>query len=201
VNVNSGDTAFMLISAALVLFMTPGLAFFYGGLVRSKNVVNTMMMSLVAMGIVTVQWVLWGYTLAFSPNTSALGSIVGNLNWLGLSGVDTAPSADYSPTVPHQAFMMYQAMFAIITPALISGAIVERMKFKGYAVFVLLWTTISYDLVAHWVWGVGGMVAHDGCPGFCRWDCCSHQRRGFGSCRIVDAWPSSRISAATNASS
>ncbi len=156
--INSGDTAFMLISAALVLFMTPGLAFFYGGLVRSKNVVNTMMMSLVAMGIVTVQWILWGYSIAFAPNSGAGGSVVGGLSWFGLNGVDLLPSSDYSPTVPHQAFMMYQAMFAIITPALISGAIVERMKFKSYAVFIFFWTTIAYDLVAHWVWGVGGWL-------------------------------------------
>ena len=156
--INSGDTAFMLISAALVLFMTPGLAFFYGGLVRSKNVVNTMMMSLVVMGVVTVQWILWGYSVAFAPNTGVGGSIFGSLAWIGLNGVDVLPNADYSPTVPHQAFMIYQAMFAIITPALISGAIVERMKFKAYAVFVFLWTTIAYDLVAHWVWGVGGWL-------------------------------------------
>jgi len=148
----------MLLAAALVLFMTPGLAFFYGGLVRSKNVVNTMMMSLVAMGIVTVQWILWGYSVAFSPNSSSLGSFVGSLDWLGLSNVGLEPSTDYSPTLPHQAFMMYQAMFAIITPALISGAIVERMKFKAYAVFVFLWTTFAYDVVAHWVWGVGGWL-------------------------------------------
>ncbi len=156
--INSGDTAFMLISSALVLFMTPGLAFFYGGLVRSKNVVNTMMMSLVAMGVVTVQWILWGYSIAFAPNSGAGGSFFGSLAWIGLNGVDVLPNADYSPTVPHQAFMMYQAMFAIITPALISGAIVERMRFKSYAVFVFLWTTIAYDLVAHWVWGVGGWL-------------------------------------------
>lgn len=156
--INSGDTAFMLICAALVLFMTPGLAFFYGGLVRSKNVVNTMMMSLVAMGIVTVQWILWGYSIAFAPNSGPGGSFFGNLAWIGLNNVGLSPSADYSPTVPHQAFMMYQAMFAIVTPALISGAIVERMRFKSYAVFVFLWTTIAYDLVAHWVWGVGGWL-------------------------------------------
>jgi Amt family ammonium transporter len=148
----------MLLAAALVLFMTPGLAFFYGGLVRSKNVVNTMMMSLVAMGIVTVQWILWGYSVAFSPNSGSLGSFVGSLDWLGLSNVGLEPSTDYSPTLPHQAFMMYQAMFAIITPALISGAIVERMKFKAYVVFVFLWTTLAYDVVAHWVWGVGGWL-------------------------------------------
>ncbi len=148
----------MLISAALVLFMTPGLAFFYGGLVRSKNVVNTMMMSFVALGIVTVQWVLWGYSISFAPNGGTLGGFIGSLDWIGLKNVDLTPSADYSTTVPHQAFMIYQAMFAVITPALISGAIVERMKFKAYAVFIFLWTTIAYDLVAHWVWGVGGWL-------------------------------------------
>jgi Amt family ammonium transporter len=156
--INSGDTAFILLSAALVLFMTPGLAFFYGGLVRSKNVVNTMMMSFVAMGIVTVQWILWGYSVAFSPNNSWLGWFLGSLDWVGLSNVGLGPSPDYSPTIPHQAFMMYQAMFAVITPALISGAIVERMKFKAYAVFILVWTTLAYDIVAHWVWGVGGWL-------------------------------------------
>jgi ammonium transporter, Amt family len=156
--INTGDTAFMLICAALVLFMTPGLAFFYGGLVRSKNVVNTMMMSFAAMGIVAVQWVLWGYTIAFGPRDGALGGFVGGLQWLGLGGVGLEPYADYAPGIPHQLFMIYQAMFAIITPALISGAIVERMKFKAYFIFILLWSTIVYDLVAHWVWGMGGWL-------------------------------------------
>ncbi len=156
--INTGDTAFMMICAALVLFMTPGLAFFYGGLVRSKNVVNTMMMSFAAMGVVAVQWVLWGYSLSFGPNDGVLGSIVGGLQWVGLGGVGLAPNPDYSPGIPHQLFMIYQAMFAIITPALISGSIVERMKFKSYIVFIFLWSTISYDLVAHWVWGMGGWL-------------------------------------------
>jgi Amt family ammonium transporter len=156
--INTGDTAFMIICAALVLFMTPGLAFFYGGLVRSKNVVNTMMMSFAAMGVVAVQWVLWGYSLAFGPNDGWLGSFVGGLQWLGLGGVGLGPNPDYSARIPHQLFMIYQAMFAIITPALISGAIVERMKFRSYIVFILCWSTISYDLVAHWVWGVGGWL-------------------------------------------
>ena len=156
--IDTGDTAFMLVSAALVLFMTPGLAFFYGGLVRSKNVVNTMMMSFVALGIVAVQWVLFGYSIAFSPNSDVFGHLFGNLSWLGLDGVGLTPNPDYGGTIPHQLFMIYQAMFAIITPALISGAIVERMKFKSYAVFILLWTTFSYDVVAHWVWGVGGWL-------------------------------------------
>jgi ammonium transporter, Amt family len=155
---NTGDTAFMMICAALVLFMTPGLAFFYGGLVRSKNVVNTMMMSFAAMGVVAVQWVLWGYTLSFGPNDGILGWFVGGLRWLGLGGVGLEPNPDYAPGIPHQLFMIYQAMFAIITPALISGSIVERMKFKSYVVFIFCWSTLSYDLVAHWVWGMGGWL-------------------------------------------
>jgi Amt family ammonium transporter len=156
--INTGDTAYMLLCSALVLFMTPGLAFFYGGLVRSKNVVNTMMMSFVALGVVAVQWVLFGYSLAFSPGNGFLGSVVGGLQWIGLTGVDLAPNPDYAGTIPHQLFMVYQLMFAVITPALISGAIVERMRFRSYAVFILLWSTLSYDLIAHWVWGVGGWL-------------------------------------------
>ena len=155
---SAGDTAFMLVCAALVLFMTPGLAFFYGGLVRSKNVVNTMMMSFAVMGVVAVQWVLWGYSLAFAPGAGAAGAFAGGLSWLGLSGVSLAPEIVYAPTIPHELFMAYQAMFAIITPALVSGAIVERMKFKSFMVFVLLWTTLVYDPVAHWVWGAGGWL-------------------------------------------
>jgi Amt family ammonium transporter len=156
--VNSGDTAYMLLCSALVLFMTPGLAFFYGGLVRSKNVVNTMMMSFAALGVVAVQWVLFGYSLAFSPGDGVLGGLVGGLRWITLKGVDLAPYPDYAATIPHQLFMVYQLMFAVITPALISGAIVERMRFRSYAVFIFLWSTLSYDVVAHWVWGVGGWL-------------------------------------------
>jgi Amt family ammonium transporter len=156
--INNGDTAFVLVSAALVLFMTPGLAFFYGGLVRSRHVVNTMMMSFVALGLIAVQWVLVGYSLAFAPNESPLGFMVGGLSWLGLGGVGVAPEATYAATIPHLLFMMFQGMFAVITPALISGAIVERMRFKAYVLFVLLWSTISYDLIAHWVWGDGGWL-------------------------------------------
>jgi ammonium transporter, Amt family len=156
--INTGDSAFMLLCAALVLFMTPGLAFFYGGLVRSKNVVNTMMMSFIAMGIIAVQWVVVGYSIAFAPGHGFMGSLVGSLQWVGLSGVGLDPNPDYAATIPHQLFMIYQAMFAIITPALISGAIVERMRFKAYALFILLWSTLVYDVVAHWVWGVGGWL-------------------------------------------
>jgi Amt family ammonium transporter len=156
--INTGDSAFMLLCSALVLFMTPGLAFFYGGLVRSKNVINTMMMSFGALGIVAVQWVLFGYSLSFSPGSGFLGNFIGGLGWAGLNGVGLTPNPDYAGTIPHQLFMAYQAMFAVITPALISGAIVERMKFRTYMIFILLWSTIAYDSVAHWVWGTGGWL-------------------------------------------
>ena len=154
----AADTAFMLMSAALVLLMTPGLAFFYGGFVAERNILNTLMMSFVCMGIVGVTWVLWGYSLAFAPGLP----FIGGLQWLFLTnvGLDTtnylqgtnpADVVSYAPTIPHQAFMIYQAMFAIITPALISGAIVERTSFKAYALFVLLWSTFVYCPVAHMV--------------------------------------------------
>jgi ammonium transporter, Amt family len=165
-NINTGDTAFMLICAAMVLLMTPGLAFFYGGLVRSRNVLNTMMMSLVLMGIVGVTWVFWGYSLAFSVTpdnvkdgllAQGLEMFIGNLNWSFLNTVafDRPDPIGYATTIPHQAFMVYQMMFAIITPALISGAIVERIRFKAYFWFVLLWSTFIYSPLAHWVWGKG----------------------------------------------
>jgi Amt family ammonium transporter len=164
--VNTGDTAWVLVASALVLLMTPGLAFFYGGLVRSRNVLNTMMMSLVLMAVVGVTWVLWGYSIAFSPDsvTTANGVVtvntnqfIGNLNWFGLNGVafDKPDPVGYAPTIPHQLFMIYQMMFAIITPALISGAIVERMSFKAYFWFTILWSTAIYAPLAHMVWGKG----------------------------------------------
>jgi ammonium transporter, Amt family len=166
--INTGDTAWMLVSSALVLLMTPGLAFFYGGLVRSRNVLNTMMMSLVLMAVVGVTWVLWGYSLAFSYDAvGAAGKdgiipvttnqFIGNLNWFGLNGVafDKPDGAGYAPTIPHQVFMIYEMMFAIITPALISGAIVERMSFKAYFWFILIWSTVIYSPLAHMVWGKG----------------------------------------------
>jgi len=153
--VDAGDTAFVLISAALVMLMTPGLAMFYGGMVRRKNVLGTLMHSFVALAVVSVQWVLFGYSLAFGPD---IKGIIGGLDWIGLSGVGVFPNPDYAPTVPHLAFMIYQAMFAVITPALISGAIAERMKFSAYLLFILLWTTLVYDPVAHWVWGTGGWL-------------------------------------------
>ncbi len=162
---DTGDTAFVLVSAALVLLMTPGLAFFYGGLVRSRNVLNTMMMSLLLMALVGVSWVFWGYSLAFAPTSLTPGGdpaftaspFIGSLQWLFLNGVaaDQPDPVGYAGTIPHQLFMAYQMMFAIITPALISGAIVERISFKAYFWFVLLWSTFIYSPLAHWVWGKG----------------------------------------------
>jgi len=157
VDVNSGDTAWLLVSAALVMFMTPGLAFFYGGLVRSKNVVGTIMQSFIALGLVTVLWALIGYTLAFGPDKAGL---IGGLDFLGLSEVGSAPSA-YAPTVPATSFMVFQMMFAIITPALIAGAFAERMRFSGYLMFIGLWSLLVYAPLAHWEWG-GGFLGADG---------------------------------------
>ncbi|MBC7882842.1 MAG: ammonium transporter [Anaerolineae bacterium] len=156
--IDTGDTAWVLTSSALVLLMTPGLAFFYGGLVRGKNALNTLMMSFVALGVIGVQWTVYGYSLAFSGGSPFLGG----LTWLGLEGVGQAPNTDYSVTIPHLAFMVFQMMFAIITPALISGAIVGRMKFKTYVVFILLWATFVYDPVAHWVWSIWSVTGPDG---------------------------------------
>jgi ammonium transporter, Amt family len=152
---NAGDTAWILTSSALVLMMTiPGLFLFYGGLVRSKNVLGTIMQSFVVVALISVQWVLFGYSLAFGPD---IGGVVGSLAWFGLNGVGPDPNPDYAATVPHQAFMVFQMMFAIITTALITGAIADRAKFSTFIVFVLLWTTFVYDPLAHWVWGQGWM--------------------------------------------
>jgi Amt family ammonium transporter len=157
--INTGDTAWILVSAALVMLMTPGLALFYGGMVRSKNVLGTIMHSFIAIAVVSVQWILIGYSLAFGPD---IKGIIGGLDWAGLNGVLLSPNKDYAPTVPHLAFMAYQMMFAVITPALISGAFAERMKFSAYLVFTLVWTTVVYDPVAHWVWGTGGWMKQMG---------------------------------------
>jgi len=165
--IDTGDTAWVLISSALVLLMTPGLAFFYGGLVRSRNVLNTMMMSLVLMAVVGVTWMLWGYSLAFDAInmedgfSQGFGKFIGGLQWVFLFGVagDQPDPIGYAPTIPHQLFMAYQMMFAIITPALISGAIVERMTFKAYFWFILVWSTFIYSPLAHWVWGKGWIGA------------------------------------------
>lgn len=151
--IDSGDTTWILVSSALVLMMTiPGLAFFYGGMVRRKNALGTIMHSFIIVALISIQWVLWGYSLAFGPD---VGGIVGNLDWAGLTGVGLDPNPDYAETIPHQAFMVFQLMFAIITPALITGAFAERMKFSAFLLFVLLWATFIYDPLAHWVWGGG----------------------------------------------
>jgi ammonium transporter, Amt family len=153
--INSGDTAWMLVSSVLVLMMTPALAFFYGGMVRKKNVISTLNLSFVLMALISVQWVLYGYTLAFGPT---IGGLIGGLNFIGLTGVGAAPNPDYAATIPHLAFAGYQMMFAIITPALITGSFVERVRFKTFLIFALLWATLVYDPVAHWVWGAGGIL-------------------------------------------
>ena len=149
--VDTGDTAWVLVAAALVMFMTPGLALFYGGLVRAKNVLGTVMQSMIALGIVTVLWVLVGYSIAFG---SDVGLLFGGLDHLGLRGVGAAPAA-LAPTIPASAFMVFQLMFAVITPALITGAFAERMRFGGYLAFLALWSVLVYAPVAHWVWGGG----------------------------------------------
>lgn len=162
--IDTGDTAWVLTSSALVLAMTaPGLAIFYGGMVRRKNALNTILMSFVILCLISVQWVLWGYSLAFGPDK---GHIIGGLEWLGLNGVGFDPNADYAATIPHQAFMVFQLMFAVITPALITGAFAERMKFSAFLVFILLWATFIYDPLAHWVWAVGGWLRNLGALDF-----------------------------------
>ena len=153
---DGADTAWLLLSSVLVLMMTiPGLALFYGGMVRRKNVLSTLMQSFILVAIVSIQWIAWGYSVAFAPGSWFAGSLA----WMGLNGVSASvPYATYSATVPHQAYMIYQCMFAIITPALITGAIAERMSFKGFLLFSILWTTLIYDPLAHWVWGDGGWI-------------------------------------------
>ena len=153
--IDSGDTAWVLTSSALVLLMTaPGLALFYGGMVRQKNALATIMQSFIILALISVQWVLWGYSLAFGPDK---GGIVGGLEWIGLRGVGLDPGP-YSDTIPHQAYMVFQLMFAVITPALITGAFAERIKFSTFIVFTLAWATFIYDPLAHWVWGKGGWL-------------------------------------------
>ncbi|HXK27071.1 MAG TPA: ammonium transporter [Candidatus Binatia bacterium] len=162
--IDKGDTAWMLTSSALVLMMTiPGLFLFYGGLVRRKNVLGTIMHSFIIVAVITIQWALWGYSLAFGPD---IGGIIGSLAWFGLNGVGAEPNADYAATIPHGAFMIYQMMFAIITPALITGAIAERVKFGSFLVFIILWATFIYDPLAHWVWGVKGWMREMGALDF-----------------------------------
>jgi Amt family ammonium transporter len=157
--VDAADTAWLLVSSALVLLMTPALALFYGGMVRTKNVLGTMMQSFFIIGLVSLQWAVCGYSLSFAPD---IAHLVGGLQWLGLNGVGGEPNADYAATVPHQAFMIFQMMFAVITPALITGGCAERMRFSAFVLFTLLWCTLVYDPVAHWVWGTGGWLRNMG---------------------------------------
>ncbi len=159
---NPGDTAWVLMSSALVMLMTPGLAFFYGGMVRRKNILSILMQCFIILCVMSLQWVLFGYSLAFSPGNG----FIGGLQWVGLNGVGQEPFAEYAATIPHTAFMIFQAMFAIITPALIIGAFAERMKFSAFVVFTLLWATLVYDPVCHWVWGIGGWIRNLGALDF-----------------------------------
>jgi ammonium transporter, Amt family len=162
--IDKGDTAWMLTSSALVLLMTaPGLALFYGGMVRQKNALGTLMQSFIIMAVISIQWVLWGYSLAFGPDR---GGIIGGLDWVGLRSVGAEPFDAYAKTIPHQAFMVFQMMFAIITPALITGAFAERKKFSAFLLFTVLWATLVYDPLAHWVWGDGGWLKRMGALDF-----------------------------------
>jgi Amt family ammonium transporter len=160
---DTGDTTFILVASALVMFMTPGLALFYGGMVRSKNVLGTIMQSVFALGLVSVLWVLIGYTLAFGPDK---GGLIGGLDFLGFHGVGAEPNMDLAPTIPHTAFAVFQMMFAIITPALITGAFAERMKFTGYVAFSTAWLLLIYAPMAHWVWAPGGWIRELGALDF-----------------------------------
>jgi Amt family ammonium transporter len=161
--VDAGNTAWVLTSAALVMLMTPALGFFYAGLVRRTNVLATIMHSFTILAIISVQWVLWGYTLSFGPDQ---GGLIGNLEWFGLNGVGQTPDGFYSESVPHLAFMMFQGMFAIITPALITGAFAERFRFKALVIFTVAWSTLVYSPVAHWVWAGGGWLREFGALDF-----------------------------------
>jgi len=160
---DTGDTTWIMVSAALVMLMTPGLALFYGGMVSRKNVLNTIMLSFIALCVISVQWVLWGYSLAFGPD---VWHVIGSLDWAGLKGVGQAPSDTYATTVPHQAFMAFQMMFAILTPALITGAVAERMRFSAFLLFLVLWATFVYDPLCHWVWASGGWLSNLGALDF-----------------------------------
>lgn len=162
-SIDTGDTTFSIFSSALVFLMTPGLAFFYGGMVRKKNVLSTMMNSFIVIALISVQWILFGYSIAFGPDKF---SLFGNLQWAGFNGVGAAPNVDYAATIPHSAFAMFQLMFAIITPALIIGAFAERMKFSAFIAFTLMWSTFVYDPLAHWVWGVNGWLRNIGALDF-----------------------------------
>lgn len=162
-SINSGDTAWMLMATALVMLMTPAVGFFYGGMVSAKNVVSVLKQSFIILALVSIQWVIVGYSLVFGTD---INGIIGGMDYFALQGVGYAPNADYAGTIPHLMFMMFQGMFAIITPALIIGAFVGRMKFKALVAFTLLWTTLVYDPIAHWVWGIGGWLRDSGALDF-----------------------------------
>jgi Amt family ammonium transporter len=162
-SVDAGDTAWILVSAALVMLMTPGLGFFYAGLSRRKNVINLLTQCFISVAVVTVVWTLWGYSLAFGPDA---GGYVGRLDWMFLRGVGGEPNTDYAPTIPHSAFMLFQLMFAIITPALVVGAFAERLRFSTFLIFLVAWSTFVYSPIAHWVWGVGGWLRELGALDF-----------------------------------
>jgi len=153
--IQAGDTAFVLVSAALVLLMTPGLALFYGGMVRGKNVLGTFMQSFFLISLITFEWVILGYSMSFGPD---VGGVTGSLAWAWLSGVGAAPNTDYAASIPHSVFMIFQCMFAVITPALITGAFAERVRFAPFLAFSLLWAILVYNPVCHWVWGAGGWL-------------------------------------------
>jgi len=154
--INGADTAFILAAAGLVLLMTPGLALFYAGMVRSKNVLGTIMQSLVLISLISLEWVYIGYSMSFGPD---IGGFIGDFSWLALKGVSNAPSDTYATTIPQTVFMIYQCMFAVITPALIAGAFAERVRFPSFVVFSLLWAVLVYNPVCHWIWGSGGWLA------------------------------------------
>jgi len=157
--VEKADTAFVLISAALVMLMTPGLAVFYAGMVRAKNVLGTIMQSFIMIALISLEWVYFGYSMSFGPDISG---IIGNLSWFGLSGVSLSPNPAYGPTIPHLVFAIFQCMFAVITPALITGAFAERVRFGPFLLFSFLWAIIVYNPVCHWVWGTGGWLKNLG---------------------------------------
>jgi len=161
--IDTGDTAWVLISAGLVMLMIPAVGLFYGGMVRKKNALSTIMFSFAILALISVQWVLFGYSLAFGPD---IGGVIGNLDWIGLNGVGQDPNATYAATIPALAFMIFQAMFAVITVALITGAFVERIKFSAFMIFAFLWATLVYDPIAHWVWGAGGWLRNLGALDF-----------------------------------
>jgi len=161
--INAADTAFILAAAGLVLLMTPGLALFYAGMVRSKNVLGTMMQSFFMIALISIEWVYLGYSMSFGPDVAG---VVGDLSWLALNSVTTAPSADYATTIPQIVFMIYQCMFAVITPALITGAFAERVRFVPFLIFALAWAILVYNPVCHWVWGKGGWLGNMGVMDF-----------------------------------